>query len=237
MLKRVTFLLISLIITIEGDKFSAKYFDKTISLLNAEIASQNEKFKQILSKTKHIADANEKTQLEIVKKEMGDFFDDIDQMVEEEKPSQDIADKVSKQELMTMSSALSILDKLSQNQVLWNKLYKDYITSDDKFGIVLNFLEFSNLVSLFNTNNDSIHNALKSQFCKIMMQWLESMEKDEEAYRNEHVIKIIDDLSIIMIKHYTIDDQVISLAMFVVMNLLNRDSDEKIVKIEKMFNM
>ena len=37
MLKRVTFLLLSLIITIDGKKFTSKYFDRTIELVNKEI--------------------------------------------------------------------------------------------------------------------------------------------------------------------------------------------------------
>lgn len=65
------------------------------------------------------------------------------------------------------------------------------------------------------------------------------METDGEGYKaNEAISKLIDDLSIIIVKHYNFDDQVISMAIFTVLHILNRKEDpNRMQKLEKIFNM
>ena len=91
---------------------------------------------------------------------------------------------------------------------------------------------------MFNTNDDVIFSSARSLVYKIITRWFENMENEGDKYKsNTTVIKLIDDLSILIVKHYKIDDQVITMAMFVMMNILEREGDDKIQKLEKMFNM
>ena len=91
---------------------------------------------------------------------------------------------------------------------------------------------------MFNTNDDIIFSSARSLVYKIITRWFENMENEGDKYKtNPTVIKLIDDLSILIVKHYKIDDRVITMAMFVMMNILEREGDDKIQKLEKMFNM
>ena len=91
---------------------------------------------------------------------------------------------------------------------------------------------------MFNTNDDLIFSSARSLVYKIITRWFENMENEGDKYKsNPTVTKLIDDLSILIVKHYKIDDQVITMAMFVMMNILEREGDDKIQKLEKMFNM
>jgi hypothetical protein len=75
MMKRVTFLLIGLIISIEGEKFAQKYLTKTIQIVSEEFSFQAEKLKQLytVNPVQEAQDAEEEEQIEIVKKEMGEL--------------------------------------------------------------------------------------------------------------------------------------------------------------------
>jgi hypothetical protein len=237
MLKRITFLLIGLIITIEGDKFATRYFDKTIELLLAEFKFQNDKFRQILTHTKTVEVTDHVKQLEIVKKEMAGFFDDIDEMVEEEKKAKiDISSSVSKQELMTVISTLSIVEKLTQNKILWTKLYDNHISSKEGYHIIEAILELSKLVSMFEvTEENNIYENIRRQFVRIWTEWFKNMEEANKKYKNnECVTKLIDDLTMIMIKYYKIDESVIGLTL----QMHNIDSEvHNLGKLEKMISM
>ena len=78
---------------------------------------------------------------------MSDFFGDIDQIMQEETTiTQDLSQSVSKQEIITMISAITIFDKFSQDKSIWSKFYKSHLSDSEGFYVVNNFLEFSKLV-------------------------------------------------------------------------------------------
>lgn len=75
MMKRVTFLLIGLIVTIEGPKFAQKYFTKTIQIITTEVCQQSEKLKALyeVDLDEEAQNQQEQEQIEIVKREMGEL--------------------------------------------------------------------------------------------------------------------------------------------------------------------
>ena len=79
MMKRVTFLLIGLIVSIEGNKFASKYFKKTFAICETEIAEHVEQMKRLytIDKEQEEIEKQEEAQIRKVKQEMGDFLKEI----------------------------------------------------------------------------------------------------------------------------------------------------------------
>jgi len=121
MMKRVTLLLIGLIITIEGDKFASKYFKKTMEICKTEITQQAAQLRDLYTvKTDdQERERDEETQIDNVKKEMGGFLQEISLIEQKDmQPSykrQKVSEEVSQEQCLTLSASLNIIDKFIQN--------------------------------------------------------------------------------------------------------------------------
>ena len=117
MMKRVTFLLIGLIITIEGDKFASKYFLKTFEICKNEISEQANALRELYTVNEEEADRNkdEEEQIENVKKEMGNFLSEISLIsgkdMEGSFKRRKVNEEVSQEQCLTLSATINIIEK------------------------------------------------------------------------------------------------------------------------------
>lgn len=147
MMKRVTLLLISLIITIEGDKFASKYFAKTFEICKSEVIHQADSLRQLYSVNRDEEDREkeEETQIDNVRKEMGDFLQEIALISKKDMEGsykrQKLGEEVSQEECLTLSATLNIIEKFIQNDACWKIFYKNCIGNSKEQEFTSNLLE------------------------------------------------------------------------------------------------
>lgn len=104
MMKRVTFLLIGLIISIEGEYFAGKYFQRTFEVCSAEVEQQAEKLRTLYTVNVETQERlkEEEDQIDGVVKEMSGFLKEISLISEKDIQGtfkrQKITEEVSKEE-------------------------------------------------------------------------------------------------------------------------------------------
>ena len=136
MMKRVTFLLIGLIITIEGDKFATKYFDKTFEICRIEIAEHSNDLKALYTVNEEEINRNEEEdkQIENVKEEMGGFLTEISLISEKDMQGahkrRKINEEVSQEKCLTLAATLTIIEKFVNHEACWRLFFNNFISKE-----------------------------------------------------------------------------------------------------------
>lgn len=147
MMKRVTILLIGLIITIEGDKFAGKYFKKTFEICSEEVTLQANHLRELytVSNEKYHLDLDEQLQIDNVKKEMGAFLTEISLISEKDLRGsgkrRKVNEEVSHEQCLTLAATLNVIDKFIHQPGCWKIFYSQYISQESGQIFIRDLLE------------------------------------------------------------------------------------------------
>jgi hypothetical protein len=147
MMKRVTILLIGLIITIEGDKFAGKYFKKTFEICSEEIRLQANDLRELytVNTEKDKLYMDEQLQIENVKTEMGEFLTEISLIDEKDlrgkNKRQKVNEEVSHEQCLTLAATLHVINKFIHQPGCWKIFYDQYISQESGQSFMKDLLE------------------------------------------------------------------------------------------------
>lgn len=238
MMKRVTLLLIGLIISIEGEKFASKYFHKTFQICSKEISEQAESLKKLytVNKEEEVRDREEDDQIEKVKREMGDFLTEIalisDKDMQGSYKRQKVREEVSQEECLTLSAALNIIEKFVNEPACWKVFYKDILSQDRGLSFIQSVLELCD------------HYFVYKQVCKLIQTLFDKLDETKVDYKtNSNVNFMIDDLSLRLARMFELieagtdlGDKITHILVFITLHIINRKDEKTQSQLEKMFD-
>ena len=238
MMKRVTFLLIGLIISIEGEYFASKYFQRTYDVWAAEIQEQADKLRSLytvnIDEQERLKD--EEVQIDTVVREMSGFLKEISLISEKDIQGtfkrQKLTEEVSQEEWLTLSATLNIVERIITDTNWWKLLFEKYISKEEGSKFVNNLLELLD------------HYFVSAQMCKLFETLFDKIEEFGFEYKaNPNVTHIIDELSLRIPRRFEsvevnsdLGDKLTKILIFIALNLIERNDSSSIEKLTKMFD-